>query len=290
MLKFKTKIKWPLLILIALIIAGSALYLRTRHDPAAPQGTSEVSITSENEASTTGESKAAATGESEPQEAEGVPGSIFMGKVICIDPGHGDPNHPVQNEKIAPASEILKPATASGTVGATTKIPEYQLTLAVSLKIRGKLQQLGAEVIMTRESNEVDLDNIERAEIANKNAADISLRIHADGSEDPSFTGISVIYPGDKYLADEELIAKSKLAADFVLNGLIEKTKGRSRGIVARNDLTGFNWSKVPVILVEMGFMTNPAEDQALNTEDYQNKIVDGIIKGLDDYFRNINH
>jgi len=52
--------------------------------------------------------------------------------------------------------------------------------------------------------------------------------------------------------------------------------------------LTGFNWSKVPVVLVEMGFLTNPAEDEALKTDDYQNKIVEGIIKGLNDYFNSI--
>ncbi|HWQ71574.1 MAG TPA: N-acetylmuramoyl-L-alanine amidase [Desulfitobacteriaceae bacterium] len=273
MIKLKTAIKLPVIILAIIIFTvGCAKSIITMFETAPPHV--------ENEAST--------TGENQPEVSKGVHDNVFKEKVICIDAGHGNPNHPVRYEKIAPASEILKPATAYGTVGVSTKIPEYQLTMTVSAKIRDKLRLLGAEVIMTRESNETDLGNIERAETANKNSADISLRIHADGSEDSSVTGISVLYPGNKYITNEEMINKSKLAANFVLNGLVESTNGRSRGIVARNDLTGFNWSKVPAVLIEMGFLTNPAEDQALNTDDYQNKIVEGIIKGLNDYFNSI--
>jgi N-acetylmuramoyl-L-alanine amidase len=86
-------------------------------------------------------------------------------------------------KKIAPSGETVKPATEYGTAGFTTKLPEYKLTMAVSLKIRDQPRMLGAEVIMTRESNDVDSGNIDRAEIANKNAADTAIRINADGSE-----------------------------------------------------------------------------------------------------------
>lgn len=286
MIKLKTAIKLVAIILAAMVFTGACVRSPIpMSDTTPPSGENQAAATGENEAAAKGENEATPTGKNLMEEPKGVPGNVFKGKVICIDAGHGNPNHSVRYEKIAPASEILKPATAYGTVGISTKIPEYKLTMAVCLKIRDKMKLLGAEVIMTRESNETDLGNIDRAEVANKNSADISLRIHADGSEDSSVTGISVLYPGNKYIADEELIKKSKLAANFVLTGLVENTNGRSRGIVERNDLTGFNWSKVPVILVEMGFMTNPAEDQALNTDDYQNKIADGIIKGLNDYF-----
>lgn len=211
---------------------------------------------------------------------------LLDGKTICIDAGHGNPNHAVKNEPIAPSSGELKPATAYGTTGISTKIPEYELTLAVSLKIRDELLKQGARVIMTRESNDVDLGNIERAEIANREAADIAVRIHADGVENTSVTGISVLFPGNQYIKESELLAKSKTAAKSVLDGLISSTGGKSRGIVERNDLTGFNWTKVPVILVEMGFMTNPQEDALLNTDEYQNRIVEGIVNGLINYFK----
>ena len=52
----------------------------------------------------------------------------------------------------------------------------------------------------------------------------------------------------------------------------------KNRGVVERTDLTGFNWSKVPVILVETGFLSNPQEDKLLNSEEYQNKIAKGSI------------
>lgn len=211
--------------------------------------------------------------------------SVLIDKIICIDAGHGNPNHSINNEPIAPLSNILKPATAYGTVGITTKIPEYKLTMAVSLKLRDELLKAGAKVLMTRNSNDTDLGNIERAEIANKGSAELAIRIHADGIENSSVTGISVLTPGNKYIEDKKLLSSSQTAAKLVLDSLIKRTHAKSRGVVERSDLTGFNWSKVPVILIEMGFMTNPAEDKKLNTDDYQFEIVDGIVDGAAGYF-----
>ncbi|WP_293978545.1 N-acetylmuramoyl-L-alanine amidase, partial [uncultured Clostridium sp.] len=54
-----------------------------------------------------------------------------------------------------------------------------------------------------------------------------------------------------------------------------------NRGISVRDDMTGFNWSKVPVILVEMGFMSNPEEDKLLSDEGYQNKLAQGLCNGI---------
>jgi len=211
--------------------------------------------------------------------------NVLKDKIICIDPGHGNPNHSIKNEPIAPSSDIMKPATVYGTVGITTKIPEYKLTMAVSLKLRDKLIKAGAKVLMTRDSNDADLGNIERADIANKGFADLSIRIHADGIDDSSVTGISVLTPGNQYIKDKELISNSETAAKLVLGSLIKRTHAQSRGVVERNDLTGFNWSQKPVILIEMGFMTNPAEDKLLNTNEYQYEIVDGIVDGVTSYF-----
>ena len=54
-----------------------------------------------------------------------------------------------------------------------------------------------------------------------------------------------------------------------------------NRGVIERSDLTGFNWSKVPVVLIEMGFLSNPEEDSLLNDSSYQEKIAQGLCNGI---------
>ena len=212
--------------------------------------------------------------------------NILNGKVICIDPGHQEkPNF--EKEFLAPSSNEKKIKDGGGTAGISTRTPEYVLNLEVSLKLRDELKAYGADVVMTRESHDVDIGNIGRAQIANECNADLFLRIHADGSNNTSISGISILVPGNKYINDSDILKKSKSAGNSILNGMVEKTGALSRGIVERNDITGFNWSNVPVILIEMGFMTNPEEDRLLSTQDYQSNIVEGIVDGIIRYFEN---
>ena len=60
----------------------------------------------------------------------------------------------------------------------------------------------------------------------------------------------------------------------------------KSRGIVVRKDLSGFNWSTVPAVLLEMGFMSNAEEDQRMSTETFQNDLVEAIVEGLENYYK----
>ena len=81
----------------------------------------------------------------------------------------------------------------------------------------------------------------------------------------------------------------SKKQASIMLKHLIESTnakKSYGTGLVPRTDLTGFNWSKTPVVLIEMGFMSNPTEDQKLASDSYQKKLVNGMVKGIDASFK----
>ena len=73
----------------------------------------------------------------------------------------------------------------------------------------------------------------------------------------------------------------SRQYGEIILNSLVETAHMNNRGISVRDDMTGFNWSKVPVILVEMGFMSNPEEDKLLSDEGYQNKLAQGLCNGI---------
>ncbi|MGN1084144.1 MAG: N-acetylmuramoyl-L-alanine amidase, partial [Lachnospiraceae bacterium] len=115
--------------------------------------------------------------------------------------------------------------------------------------------------------------------------ADIFLRIHADGAESTTANGISVLYPsaGNPYVA--ELSPESKKLAQSILDGMCDATGAKKRGIIERDDLTGTNWAKMPVIVVEAGFMTNEAEEKKLLSADYQKLLVQGILEGVREYF-----
>lgn len=63
---------------------------------------------------------------------------------------------------------------------------------------------------------------------------------------------------------------------------MIKDVGMNDRGVVERRDMTGFNWSDVPVILVEMGFQSNAREDKLLTTDSYQEKLAKGLADGID--------
>mgnify|MGYP003288878552 CR=1 FL=1 len=206
-------------------------------------------------------------------------------EIIAIDPGHqGKGNY--EKEPVGPGATEQKTKVSSGTQGVSTKVPEHVFTLELSLKLREALTELGYEVVMTRETADVNISNIERAEIANAAGADIYIRIHADGDDSEAANGISVLYPSENNPYVAELSQDSKRLAQAVLDELCEATGAKKRGIVKRDDLSGTNWAQMPVILIEAGFMTNKAEDERLQDPAYQAKLIQGIVKGIEEYFK----
>jgi N-acetylmuramoyl-L-alanine amidase len=202
------------------------------------------------------------------------------GLVVCIDPGHqarGDSNL----EPIGPGSSEMKAKVSDGTAGVATGVAESELVLAVSLKLRDALVAQGIRVVMTRTTQDVRLSNIDRAQIANNAHADLFVRMHADGSEDGSISGIHVLYPASIKGWTDDIAAVSKQVALLAQRELTAATGAKDRGIDARSDMTGFNWCDVPVILPEIGFMSNVAEDRLLATPAYQDKIVAGLTRAI---------
>ncbi len=214
--------------------------------------------------------------------APSAPTVRATGLVVVIDPGHqskGDSTH----EPIGPGASETKPRVTGGTTGVTTKIPEYEVVLQISTNLKARLEQAGVTVIMTRTTNDVNISNSERAAIANDAGADLFVRIHADGSTDSTVAGISTLYPGENRWT-APIAAPSARAATRVHEATVAATAATSRGTRARTDLSGFNWARVPSVLVECGFMSNPVEDRLLSSPHYQDKLAEGMATGILSY------
>ncbi|MDQ0871604.1 N-acetylmuramoyl-L-alanine amidase [Paenibacillus sp. V4I3] len=206
-------------------------------------------------------------------------------RLVMLDPGHQRYGNNAL-ESVGPDTRETKPKVSSGTVGVRTKKPEYVLNLEVSLLIKDELVRRGIEVAMTRESHEVDISNKQRADMANEAGAALAVRIHADGDSSPKTKGFSVLYPSASSAAVKPIAAGSHEAAGFILEHLKTATGTAGRGLSARSDLSGFNWSKVPVVLVELGFMTNPEEDELMSEAEYQKKLAQGIADGIEQFLK----
>lgn len=200
-------------------------------------------------------------------------------KIIVIDPGHGDRSN-LNLEKVSPDSAEKKIKDGGGADGVNSKTPEYVITMDVALKLKESLQNEGYTVVMTKNKHSESLGNIERAEVGNKNNANLVIRIHADSSDSMDAKGASMLVPARKGYASE-INELSRKYGDILLREMVASANMNNRGIVEREDMTGFNWSKVPVVLVEMGFLSNSEEDNLLNTEEYRIKIVKGLTEGV---------
>lgn len=209
------------------------------------------------------------------------------GSIICIDPGHcvTPLTGKGYTELVSPLSNETKPLYTTGTRG--KNMTEEQLNLAVGLKLRDYLEDLGAEVIMTREVSEITITGRERCDIPNKAGADVCIRIHADGSTSASAHGVSVLTPTGDLLGTPSIVEKSTRLGQLMVDAVAEETGAKNRGIMPRSDMTGFNFSEIPTVLIEMGFMTNPEEDALLETDEYQYKIVTGMANSLLEWYGN---
>lgn len=207
------------------------------------------------------------------------------GKVVVIDPGHQAQND-WDREPLGPGSQQTKEKMTVGTSGKTSGMNEYELNLQVSLKLQQELEDRGYTVVMTRTTNNVNLSNIQRAEIANKAQADAYIRVHANGFEKSSANGAMTLCPTAQNPYTKEIYPQCYALSQAVLEHLVEATGCKRERIWETDTMTGLNWSKVPVTLVEIGYMTNPEEDAKMATEAYQEKIAQGIANGVDAFLQ----
>lgn len=183
--------------------------------------------------------------------------------LVVIDPGHGgkDP----------------------GAISPIDKTKEKELTLQISKLLNEKLVQNGYDTIMTR-TDDTYPQLKERTEIANSKDADLFISIHINAVNKTDIHGIqNLYYPNDGEYAngrDNQALAK------IIHEELINQTGAADRKIVKRPNLVVIKYTEMPSVLIECGFLTNPDELKLMKSQEYQDKLVEGIYKGVQKYFQ----
>ncbi len=192
----------------------------------------------------------------------------LSGQIILLDPGHGGPD---------------------GGAGDKDAL-EKDIALSISKKLKDYLQQQGALVMMTREEDK-DLalegtkglsrrkteDLKKRLEIINESEANFYVSIHLNSIPSPQWSGAQTFYTTQ--------ISENERAAKFIQDELrinLENTTRRAKPI---NHVYILKYAKKPGVLVEVGFLSNPAERANLKKDEYQKKIAASIYKGILRYY-----
>ncbi|MGB2874397.1 MAG: N-acetylmuramoyl-L-alanine amidase [Gaiellaceae bacterium] len=210
--------------------------------------------------------------------------AVAAAALICLDPGHGTP--PAvgrQTEPIGPGSHVLKIKDGGGAPG------EAGVALAIARRTRALLVSRGYRVAMTRTGPTFRYGsggNIARADFCNRRHAALMVRIHADGSPDPGLHGVSTLVPAWHRGWTDDIYGPSVAAGRAIQKAVVAATGAADRGIVQRSDLTGFNWSNVPAVLVETGFLSNSTDRRLLHTGAYQQRVARGLVNGVAAFVR----
>ena len=191
---------------------------------------------------------------------------------IFLDPGHGGSD----------------PGAISGGVR------EKDLTLSVYNKVSSKLASLGYTVLTSRNVDK-DVDLVDRAEQANNANADMLLSIHFNAGGRGIARGIETYYyqaTADRVPKinkenhnNPERLERSRKLANKVQQNLLYQTGANDRG-VKRASFTVLRETSIPSILVELGFIDNPEERNKIKTNEYQERLANGIVDGIVEYYK----
>lgn len=187
----------------------------------------------------------------------------LSGLVIVIDPGHQQ-NPNTELEESIPGTTAEKERATSGAVGVSSGVNEYELTLEYAMVLKSYLEGCGAEVILTRTENDVNISNIERAQIAIDNNADYFIRIHADAAPDSEISGVKVYVPSTgKYSSS------ASSSGEDLADTVAEAIGLPSLGSVQSNMYTGLNHAdSVRSYQLVVGYLSNSEDDAVLNQEE----------------------
>lgn len=205
-------------------------------------------------------------------------------KVIAIDAACQSVENS-EEEPVGPDSTIMNKKADTGYKGSKTGKNEYELNLEIAVKLKAALESNGYQVVMTRESNDVNISNSKRAEIANSSNADVCISISANASIDEDDKGIIAVCPTINNPYNPGIYNNSYRLANAVSNEVVIATGAVNGGLWQSDTFSIINWSDVPVSVIQLGYLSNSEEEQNLISEEYQDKIVDGIVRGLKVYF-----
>lgn len=200
-------------------------------------------------------------------------------RVIVIDAG-GQQHIDLEKEPIRPESDTMVERMKEGAVGCSTEKKEYEMTLAVALKLEQELENYDFTVIQIRRDSNVSISHAERAGLANQIEADVYLQLAGDFSEDSDKKGASASY------AEKEEDDVNKRLAELVLAAYTDEMDAISKNTVEKSEEdTALNWCNVPSALLKLGYLSNEEEDRCINDSSMQQKMAEGIAKGLFVYF-----
>ena len=197
----------------------------------------------------------------------------------------------VQQENVRRNRVVLDPGHGGrdpGKVGAQGE-QEKDINLAISLKVKERLEKDGMEVVMTREKDVMladedasnkklqDLNN--RISIINERQPAVAVSIHQNSYSDASVKGAQVFY----FTHSD----KGKQAAEAMQKELLEFDQENTRKIKANDTYYLLKKTEVPTVIVECGFLSCPEEAALLTDEAYQKKLAEAIAKGIESWVVN---
>ena len=196
----------------------------------------------------------------------------LTGLTVVLDPGHQE-TADTEQELYASWLSATKPRCTAGAEGVVTGTPEYELTLDYSLIIADYLEQCGANVILTRDTNDVNISNQERAQIAVSNNADVFLRIHADAAGDSAASGVRVYIPDNGSYTDTSPAYAEQLAE------LVADAEGLEVNEVRATSLyTGLNYANtIRAFQLSLGFLSNSDDETVLVNEENIARVAEAV-------------
>jgi N-acetylmuramoyl-L-alanine amidase len=183
--------------------------------------------------------------------------------LIYIDPGHG--------------------GSDPGAIG-VGGLRESDVVLGIALKLNSLLTKDGFRTMMSRDSD-VFVDLVTRSQEANNAGADVFISIHTNAFGTPTPKGTEIWYYPNGYKGD---MRDNKTFAQIVYNNLMKEINTVDRGLKEGPNLSVLNKTKMPAILIETAFITNPDDAALLQDDDFQWKVAQGIYNGIVEYFKRL--